>query len=72
METKIVIRDCDNYGEVLGLLTVKGLTKDDVWNIFSDVKYEYEGCWTVDDLIEGVAKSGHEYSWETNIEDLMV
>lgn len=64
IKTKLVLQDDDR---TYGLLTVEGLTYDGVMQIFSDVKYEMEGYWTIEDLIEGIKNSGHEYSWETDI-----
>lgn len=64
IKTSFVLQDAD---QVYGLLTVEGLTYDGIMQIFSDVKYEMEGYWTVDDLIEGIKESGHKYSWETEI-----
>lgn len=65
--TKMVLTDSDNYGEVLGILFVKGMTEKEVWCIFDDVKYELECCWTVDDLIERIKEtceqSGKDCIW---------
>ena len=54
--TKVVLTDSDNYGEVLGILLVEGMTEKEIWSIFDDVKYELECCWTVDDLITKLKK----------------
>ena len=63
--TKIVLQDIDNHDEVVGILFVDGLTADEVEKIFSDVKYEEEGYWTFDDLVEGVRKTGKEVIYLT-------
>lgn len=74
--TKIVLTDSDNYGEVLGILLVEGMTEKEVWSIFDDVKYELECCWTVDDLITKLKKvceqSGKECIWLTEVYSLGV
>lgn len=69
IKTKLVLQD--NY-HTYGLLIVEELTYDGIMQIFSDVKCEMEGYWTIEDLIEGIKKSGHEYSWETDIEAVWV
>lgn len=63
--TKIVLQDVDKHDEVVGILFVDGLTADEVEKIFSDVKYEEEGYWTFDDLVEGVRKTGKEVIYLT-------
>lgn len=74
--TKMVLTDSDNYGEVLGILFVKGMSQDDVYEIIDDVKYELEGCWTVDDLIERIKKtceqSGKECIWLPEVYSISV
>ena len=74
--TKIVLTDRDNYGEVLGILLVEGMTEKEVWSIFDDVKYELEGCWTVDDLITKLKKvceqSGKDCIWLTEVYSISV
>ena len=74
--TKIVLTDRDNYGEVLGILLVEGMTEKEVWNIFDDIKYALEYCWTVDDLITKLKKvceqSGRDCIWLTEVYSLSV
>lgn len=68
----IVLKDnCDD--SVIGVITVYGKDKEDVENnikkvyeIFNDIVQRLEGCWSIEDLMEGLSESDLSYSWSTD------
>ena len=60
MENTIIIRDYDEPTTIFAVLTVKA-TKEEVEKAFQEVKDTLAGCWTVEDLIEGLAERNIEF-----------
>lgn len=66
METSIVILDADYERCVLGLLTVKGKTAEEIDDIIRKVKAEVD-CWTWEDILERLRDLKIDFSWEENV-----
>ena len=73
--TKIVILDADYDRCVLGLLTVKGKTAEEVEKIIEDVKQNVD-YWTWEDILERFRELEDneelEFSWEDNINSVAI
>lgn len=63
MEKTIIIRDYDDPTTIFNVLKVKA-TKEEVEKAFQEVKDNLAGCWTVEDLIEGLAERNIEFTQE--------
>lgn len=66
METKIVILDADYERCVLGLLTVKDKTAEEIDSIIAEVKAGVD-LWTWEDILEHLRSLNIDFSWEDNV-----
>lgn len=71
METKIIILDADYERCVLGLLTVKDKTAEEIDEIICKVKAEID-FWTWEDILERLRNMNIDFSWEENIHSISV
>lgn len=71
METKIIILDADYERCVLGLLTVKDKTAEEIDEIICKVKAEID-FWTWEDILEHLRNMNIDFSWEENIHSISV
>lgn len=65
-DTKIVILDADYDCCILGLLTVKDKTAEEICDIIAEVKAEVD-CWTWEDILERLRDLNIDFSWEENV-----
>lgn len=68
----IILLDYDMNYQPIGILTVPGHTKEEIYQVFDDVKSEFEGCWSVEDLINGIREKGWLFNWDTNIATMTI
>ena len=62
METTIVLMDnCDD--SLLGVLTVKDKTSEEVNAVFHEVMTKLPGEWSLDDLLDELRERNIEFSW---------
>lgn len=69
--TKIVILDADYDRCVLGLLTVKDKTAEEVEKIIDYVKQNVD-YWTWEDILAEFGKQKLTYCWEENINSVAI
>ena len=62
METTIVLMDnCDD--SLLGVLTVKDKTSEEVSTIFNEVMAKLPGEWSLEDLLDELMERNIDFSW---------
>lgn len=71
METKIIILDADYERCVLGLLTVKDKTAEEIDDIIAEVKAEVD-LWTWEDILERLRDLNIDFSWEEDVNSISV
>lgn len=64
METKVVIIDKDTLEpEVIGILTVKDKTIEEINNTIDLLKYSIS-FWSWEDILNGLKERGFNFTWE--------
>lgn len=69
----IIIKDNCDKG-ILGIITVNGASaeyiRDYIEEALSTVKSKFEGCWTMENLIEELETMDLSFSWSTDFETI--
>lgn len=68
----IILLDYDMNYQVMGILRVPGHTKEEIYNVFDDIKAEFEGYWTLGDLLNGIKDKGWLFNWDTNFSTMTI